>query len=771
MTIDGINFHKLFKKSDVKDTSKQEASKKTSVEPEMTEEERTILSKLRNSAILSYAMGLLAIGGGASMQSCTPEFNDHDETYIDNSGIVAAINQMMELMKQQSEYLKQMVADNQDMKAYLQEIMDLNANIMDILMGIGDSVDNADRALQKIYDLLKKMYVYDGEFLDKLDEIIAGQGDTTNKLDQIIDANKEQNQLLINLQKLLDTLKDSNENIYNTVLDIFNKYQEGQISHSEMLNQILGAIQNNGSISSDILAAINDLTTQFENKQITETELLNKIISLLASIESKIDGLKDAIGGVYPDYPDLAEKLDEFIQKYEQGSMNEQQLLQQILNEMKNVSGSNSDYSAQLDQILAAINSGSLTTSEAMDKVIEMLGKIEANTGAILDALNQIGSQLGDLNANFENNQDEILELLGSINSGVGSIDSKLSQIEANQDRNNETVLDISQKLDEMSSELAQINEKTLTINQVQDMFGPMYEEIKQYLGNISGNQITVGDLEAALEAHGTDLTRTNALIQTVIDAINNLNVGSGGGDSAALQEIANAIKEFQNQSNSNSAQVNANLEAVLERLATMQGALDALVQTGNAFKDQFDNAMNRATSYGEKFLDALQNIQGSTASLEIYADQYTQYLQKAEQARQEQYAVLQAILANMGKGNSGMTVEELKAIIPDYTDILNDIKDAIGNLVTSNDLKAYFDEYAVDLTRTNALIQQVVDAINGGGTVDSSASRTLNAIRDEIQNQNPPTKDQMQELLDAIKNTPQTRSAGATYKHPGWQY
>ena len=438
---------------------------------------------------------------------------------------------------------------------------------------------------------------------------------------------------------------------------------------------------------------------------------------------------------------------------------------------MKNVSGSNSDYSAQLDAILAAINSGSLTTSEAMDKVIEMLGKIEANTGAILDALNQIGAQLGDLNANFENNQDEILELLGSINSGVGSIDSKLSQIEANQDRNNETVLDISQKLDEMSSELAQINEKTLTINQVQDMFGPMYEEIKQYLGNISGNQITVGDLEAALEAHGTDLTRTNALIQTVIDAINNLNVGSGGGDSAALQEIADAIKEFQNQSNSNSAQVNANLEAVLERLATMQGALDALVETGNAFKDQFDNAMNRATSYGEKFLDALQNIQGSTASLEIYADQYTQYLQKAEQARQEQYAVLQAILANMGKGNSGMTVEELKAIIPDYTDILNDIKDAIGNLVTSNDLKAYFDEYAVDLTRTNALIQQVVDAINGGGTVDSSASRTLSAIRDEIQNQNPPTKEQMQELLDAINNNTQTRSAGATYKHPGWQY
>lgn len=771
MTIDGINFHKLFKKSDVKDTSKQEASKKTSVEPEMTEEERTILSKLRNSAILSYAMGLLAVGGAATLQSCEPDHVITQDVDVDNSGIVAALNQMMEILKQQTEYLKQMVADNQDMKAYLQEIMDLNDNIMNILMGIGDSVENADRALQKIYDLLEKMYAYDGEFLDKLDEIIAGQGDTTNKLDQIIDANKEQNQLLINLQKLLDTLKDSNENIYNTVLDIFNKYQEGEISHTEMLEQILGSIQNNGSISSDILAAINDLSAKFENGQISESEMLNQIISLLASIESKIDGLKDAIGGVYPDYPDLAEKLDEFIQKYEQGSMNEQQLLTQILNEMKNVSGSNSDYSAQLDAILAAINSGSLTTSEAMDKVIEMLGKIEANTGAILDALNQIGAQLGDLNANFENNQDEILELLGSINSGVGSIDSKLSQIEANQDRNNETVLDISQKLDEMSSELAQINEKTLTINQVQDMFGPMYEEIKQYLGNISGNQITVGDLEAALEAHGTDLTRTNALIQTVIDAINNLNVGSGGGDSAALQEIADAIKEFQNQSNSNSAQVNANLEAVLERLATMQGALDALVETGNAFKDQFDNAMNRATSYGEKFLDALQNIQGSTASLEIYADQYTQYLQKAEQARQEQYAVLQAILANMGKGNSGMTVEELKAIIPDYTDILNDIKDAIGNLVTSNDLKAYFDEYAVDLTRTNALIQQVVDAINGGGTVDSSASRTLSAIRDEIQNQNPPTKEQMQELLDAINNNTQTRSAGATYKHPGWQY
>ena len=784
MTIDGINFLKLFKKSGAKETSRQQETKNPSVEPEMTEEERTILSKMRNSAVLSYAMALLAAGGGASsLQSCT----DVDQiTHIDNAELVAALNNITNMLQKvienqskQLEYLQEMNSDNKTLIDLLKEILTQGDEINSILVSINGKAENVEAAIDQIRTLLEDINANDQEFLNKLDQIIAGQDKATDKLDQIIDANNEQNALLVNLQKLLDTLKDTNSSIYNTVLDIFNEYQNGNISHSEMLEQILASIQNNGSISSDILAAINDISQKFENGQISESEMMQQIINLLASIDGKLDGLKDAVDQITAEFPDLASKIDEFIQKYEQGSMTQQELLTQILNAMQNVGGGgNGDFSAQLDAILAAINQGNVTFTEAMDKIIELLGQIESNTGAILDAINKLAEEVGNLNANFENNQDQILELLGSINSGVGSIDSKLDQIEANQEKNNETTLEISQKMDELYSQVAQINEKTLTISQVQDMLGPMYEEIKGYLSNISGNQITVGDLEAILEAHGTDLTRTNALLETLVSLVSNLDVSGGGsGNSAALEEIANAIREFQNQSNSNSAQVNANLEAVLERLANMEGSLDAIVETGNEIQSQFESAMSSATRYGERLLNELQNISGNMVNkttLQLYADQYTEYLQKAEQARQEQYAVLQSILANMGKGNSGMTIDELKEIIPDYTDILNEISDKIGNLVTSSDLEAYFEDSTVDLTRTNALLETLVSLVSGldtSGVNTAQLNSTLNAMRQEMQNNNAPTKDQVQTLIDLVQNQTTTRSAGGTYKHPGWQY
>ena len=161
----------------------------------------------------------------------------------------------------------------------------------------------------------------------------------------------------------------------------------------------------------------------------------------------------------------------------------------------------------------------------------------------------------------------------------------KLSQIEANQDRNNETVLDISQKLDEMSSELAQINEKTLTINQVQDMFGPMYEEIKGYLENISGGQITVGDLNAALEAHKTDLTRTNALIETLVNLVANLNTSGGGsGSSVDMSELTSLVSEIrtliQNQQPPTAEQMQQLIDLIKDA-QSLQGAQNWIERNG----------------------------------------------------------------------------------------------------------------------------------------------------------------------------------------------
>ena len=800
MTIDGINFNKLPKKTEVNQTSK-EAPKGPSVEPEMTEEEKTLMAKIRDSALAGYVLGLMKVtgatlGAGVAAGSLTSCVDQEQNVDLDMTQILEKLDAMMKLQQQQIanqqemlNYLKEMNSDNKQLIKLVQDIIAQNQEITSIISSIDGTTASIESAMYRIVALLEQANSNDQEFLAKLDAIIAGQGDAADKLDQIIQANNEQNQTLVNMEKLLESLDNTNKNLYNTVLDFYNDYKNGDSTKSEMLENILNEIKNNGSISSDILAAINNLSQKFENGQITESEMLAQIIELLSSIDGKLDNLKDAVDQIKSEFPDLAGKIDEFIQKYQEGELTEHSLLSAILNELKNSTAGDAELNAKLDAILNAINQGQMTAGEALDQIIGLLGQIESNTSAILDAINNLTDEVGKLNANFENNQQAIIDGLGDINDGIGSINGKLDKIIANQEKNNETTLEISQKMDEIYAKLEQLNDKTLTIDQVQDMFGPMYEEIKEYLGNISGNQITVGDLEAALEAHKTDLTTTNGLIETLTEVVKNLNLN--GGNTEALDAIAKAIREFQSQSNSNDQQVITNLQELLSKIATMQGSLDAIVTTGNAIKDQFDAAMSSATTYGTKLLDEISKISNNMVNktaFETYADSYTEYLQKAEQQRQEQLNILSAIFDNMGKGNGGsLTIEQLKEIIPDYTDILNEIKDALGDMITKDEVLAFFQK--TDLSTTNGLIETLTEIVKnkptGNGGSASSADtqeleKLLGEIRDLIKSQNIPTESQWKELIDLIKNintnttpsqSPSTRSAGANYYHQGWRY
>ena len=102
MTIDGINFNKLPKKTDVNKTSK-EAPKGPSVEPEMTEAEKTALAKVRDSALSSYVRALMAItamgGTAATLQGCG-DISQEQNVDIDMAPILEKLDAMMKLMQQ-----------------------------------------------------------------------------------------------------------------------------------------------------------------------------------------------------------------------------------------------------------------------------------------------------------------------------------------------------------------------------------------------------------------------------------------------------------------------------------------------------------------------------------------------------------------------------------------------------------------------------------------------------------------------------------------------
>lgn len=451
--------------------------------------------------------------------------------------------------------------------------------------------------------------------------------------------------------------------------------------------------------------------------------------------------------------------------------------MSEILKEIKNSNVGDSNINAQLDAILKAINDNSISTKEAMDKIIDLLGKIENNTAGILEAINKISGQIANLEAKLDANQNAILDGLQDV---VGGISDKMDKIIANQEQGNNTLVEISDKIDKVNANLSKIGDKILTKQDLQEILGDLYDKLAD---KITGSQITVGDLEALLEAYKTDLTRTNALIETLVNLVANLDFD--GGNSDALNAIKDAIDAFKNQSAGNAQDVQDKLQAVLDSLAGMQGSLDALIDIGNDIKANQDKFMASATTYGTKLMDELSKIGSNMLNqdaLNVYLDSYTEYLQKAEQQRQEQHAVLAAILENMGQGN-GVNVDDLIAKLPNYTDILNEISDKIGKVITADDLEQFFVNTKPDLTRTNALIETLVNLIanldvsggSGGSSVDYTEVKSLiSEIRDLIKNQQTPTQSQVQQIIDALNNAQggtTTRSTGGIYYHQGWSY
>lgn len=793
MTIDGINFNKLPKNQKVNNS--KEAPKGSSVEPEMSEAEKTALAKLRDSALAGYVLGLMKVAGGtaalggmaASLQSCGDIENTQNQTVdVNLQPILDKLEAMIKLQQQTNaqlqqmyELMQQMDSDNKATMDLVKQLINQNKQITNILNDIGTDVSKIEAATIRIVALLEQANANDVEFLAKLDAIIAGQGTEAEKLDQILQANKEQNQLLINITKLIESIKETDEKLADTVNNFYNDYKNGDSSHSEMLENILNAIKNNGNISSDILKSINDLSKKLEAGQITESEMMAEIIKLLQSIDSKLDKLADAVDQIKTEFPDLGAKLDQFIEMYKAGKITDHALMSEILNELKSSNAGDADFKAQLDAILNAINNNQITTSEAMDKIIDILGKIEANTGAILDEVKKISGQIAQLDAKLENNQNVVLDGIKDLFAGVTD---RLDKVISNQEQGNATLVEISDKIDKVNGNLNTIGDKILSKQEIQEMLGDLFEKLGD---KIVGSQITVGDLEALLEAYKTDLTRTNALIETLVNLVANLDVN---GDSEALKAIENAINAFKNQSAGNAEQVQAAIQEVLNKLAGMEGSLDALVKIANDIKGNQDKFMSSATTYGTRLMDEISKISSnmvSQSALNVYLDSYTEYLTKAEQSRQEQLAVLQSILANMDNGN-GVDIDAILAKLPNYTDILNEISEKLGNVITSKDLESYI-KTQPDLTRTNALIETLVNLVanidvSGGGSGNNSEqlaiiSSLVSEVKELIKNQKVPTPAQMQELIDAVNSlkdtstTPSTRSAGGTYYHQAWKY
>lgn len=809
MDISNIKLNGIHRKSEKQNKTEKQSSPIEN--KDLTPQEKSTLAKIRANALASYLAAAMAIGGtSATMTSCVDQTVDLD---MNTDEFKQMMQQMIQL---QQEMLKLMQENNSDNKEQIEQ----NKQILAILQDIMSGVTNIKDGIYSIKALIESSNKFDVEFLNKINEIIANQKDSNIALQEILELNRQQALSLQNIEELIKTVGESDkelaeilQNFYNDFKESDKTHTENENTHSNLMKEILAALKESNSIGASTLAEIQQFHADYLAGRITEAEMWEKITSLLESIDSKLDGLLEAVKGLEESLGNLVngngEKivdiLNKLLEQFHDHSITSNALASEILEELKNSNINDQKTQEKLDKIYEELKNGNISASEALSKITEILNQIKENTDAIKDAVLKISADIVKYGDAITSKQDQQLDIMGDMNNNLSNIGSDIKELIELQKENNKNLVNIANSIDEMNVKLDQIQENQgnqLTIDQIKELAGPAFEQLMKILGDIHGDQITIDELHEALDKYKTDLTKTNSLIETLTTVVQNLNLGSGM--SEQLKEVVQKLEDLKNIQSTGNANIIADLEALRDQVAGVKGILDSLLKTANDIKGNQDTFMASAKTFGTKLFEELAKIQNNMVdkdAFNVYAESYKEALVQAEQTRQEQKVILQTILENMGKADSGVDVDDLIAKLPNYTDILNEISEKIGKVITSSDLENFFVKTQQDLTKTNNLIETLTTVvqnlnISGGGSSGTNnqaieaIKTTVNQILTAINNGQIASEKQIQALLDALAkiedNTKPstdttTRSArfadagvtakGQTYMHPGWIY
>ena len=754
MAIEGLR--KLFgiKKSEKK------AEKKPQIPEVKTEKTETKSGKKINGATLASAMAAALLIPTAT--SCV----DQDQ-YVDLPNFDSWRAEQQQYQKQVLELLQQLVqlmnTNNDQNKEYFEKLLNSNTQIISILSSMQGDLSDIKNALSSIQIIMQDMYQNDEELLNKIDVIINGQGSDQEKLDQLIELNKEQNEWLSKIVELQQTTADINQGISDKIDKYFQQYLEGQSSHTELMNQIIAEIKNNGNISQDISNKID----QILNGGGADSAKLDQIIDLLESIDSKLGSLLQEVtelgdNFVSSDGEKLGDILADLVQKFEDHSITSNALAAEILNELKQSNINDEAIMNKIDSILEQLQNQEISDKEALDQITDILSQMNEKLSTALASLAEISTKLDNLYNQNEENRNETYEMLANINNGIGNIDQKMDDIINNQKTGNQISLDILDKIDEAVAQLEQINSKTVTIDQLKEMFGPMFDQIIAQLGDISDGQIDIDQIIEIAESMKPDLTLTNALLETINTTIQNKNFT--GEFSDQLNDIADMMNQILGEIQSGNMTEAEGLAQILERLASMEGSLEAIQAAADEINNNFQTFMGQAQNYGQKWTEQFQQLidgQVNKEMFQAYTDLFTQTAEQAQQAQQERLLAIQAAIENLSGGNGAIDIDELISKLPNYSDILNDIRNAMGDLVTKEDLDKYGQDHSVDLTTTNALLETINTTIqnknftvSGGGSGSTDLAEVISAINriyDNLSNAQFPTREQVQVLLDYV--------------------
>lgn len=513
------------------------------------------------------------------------------------------------------------------------------------------------------------------EMLNLLKQLLNTQNAILAQLKANGEENSKENQQMI---KLLQEQNKILTNIMSGITDI-----------KTGLAQIQTLIENANANDAEFLAKIDKII----DGQATDSEKLDKILEENQKQTEYLANISPYIETIAQFDQETAETLNAFYEDYKAGQLSHSEFTEKLLEAVEKNTSVSQEILDKIAEFKEAYDADKITEGELLAKIAELLENIDSNVAALLEKVTDMADDIVAIKDKMDENQDASIEVLQTIADNTGNINTNVADIIKNQVKAQESLTEISGKIDGIGVALDAINEKAFSITDLKDMLGPLFDEIKDKLDGLgNGDTITKEELKEILNEYKTDLTKTNALIETLTNVVQNLKLD--GGEPTDISEIVELLKGIKTNDEAGRAELNASMEAVLEKMGDMQGTMDAILEASEGAKEAVDSI----------------SVKLDTAN-----------------------TTLEAINAKE------FTLDELKEVLGPLFDDLKDKIDNIntGDTITKEELQEVLNEYKTDLTKTNALIETLTNVVQnlkleGGTTVDlTELTELLNEIKD----------------------------------------
>ena len=492
-------------------------------------------------------------------------------------------------------------------------------------------------------------------------------GQATDKLIELIQALLDENK---SLKEVIEELKNSQEEFSQQLLDtlqqLLNRLDElGQgidyiakilLEQGVSLKDIIALLEDNGKTQEEILntlsngnAAILESLQNILNAVNAGTELSaenNKLLAQLLEMVGNINTETD------PAITNLLEKIFTMLEMAINQQNNSDSELQDSLQTL--ISSVNAILES-LQKILDKVNAGTELSAEnnkLLAQLLEMVGNINTETDpAITNLLEKIFTML-EMAINQQNNSDSKLQDL--LQTLIDKVDAFMQGSQTADEKTLKLLETLIDSVNAGNAANAQFYETIL------NKLDGLEAVIKDYLMNILDAVNKNGEIsedirnltQKVLEQINSHAVADNDALKAILEAINNLSVGTGGNvDLSKIEEMLAALLK--------QTEENGNL------LTDINGKLDVINMTIKAATDEIKNLLgDKFDQNNEYFKQIIDKLEGFGS--EGYDD--TELLQKLDTILN----ILGNISDNTNKDDLLSKLDEILAAIKDHKVIVD---------------------------------------------------------------------------------------------------